>query len=345
VSPTADYTGGAAPDKPRSGARARREATVSSLAAAAGTISPSDSGIETGETREGSTLERLGTVAVVGVGLIGGSIGRTLRARGTATRVVGIGRRAASLDEALRVGAVDEATTDLERGVAAAEVVVVCTPVTDVAGTVFRAAAAAPRYVLVTDAGSTKRTIVEAVEQEPVARATFVAAHPIAGSERKGPGSAVADLFDGRTCVLTPTVRTPADRLDRARAFWASLGCRLVEMDPSSHDEALAMTSHLPHAVAAALAATVPVEVLGLAAGAYRDGTRVAGSDAALWAGIFRENRGPLLHALDRFSEQLATLRRALEARDDDAVAAWWDAARARRSRFDERPARGTVVD
>ena len=283
-------------------------------------------------------MERLGTVAVIGVGLIGGSIGMALRARGLADRVVGIGRSATSLGEALRVGAIDDATTDLERGVVGADVVVVCTPVTEVAAGVVRAAAAGSPGILITDAGSTKRTIVEAVEIDEQARRVFVAAHPIAGSERKGPGAAAADLFEGRVCVLTPTPRTPPDRLDRARAFWEALGCRVSELDPSAHDAALALTSHLPHALAAALALSVPAEALGLAAGAYRDGTRVAGSDASLWAGVFGENRLPLLDALDHFDARLAEFRRALEAGDSAAVRDWWELARSRRALFQDRP-------
>lgn len=290
-------------------------------------------------------MERLGTVAVVGVGLIGGSIGAALRARSLAKRVVGIGRSPENLAEALRVGAVDDVTTDLERGVAEADVVAICTPVTMIADVAARAAAAGPAGVLVTDAGSTKRTIVEAVERDGRARNVFVAAHPIAGSEKKGAAAANPELFDGRPCVLTPTTHTPVDRLDRARAFWKAIGCRVVELDPTAHDEALALTSHLPHAVAAALAAAVPVEALGLAAGAYRDGTRVAGSDAALWAGIFGENRGPLLNAIDRFEIQLSAFRRALEVGDDDAVRAWWDAARSRRSHFQDRQTPPPDVD
>jgi prephenate dehydrogenase len=273
-------------------------------------------------------------VAVVGVGLIGGSVGRALRARSLAAKVVGVGRNPASLDEALRVGAIDGSTTDLAEGVAGADVVVVCTPVPQITPDVLRAAAHGPTGLLVTDAGSTKRSIVEAVERDERARSVFVGGHPIAGSERKGPSHADADLFVGRACVLTPTDQTPPDRLARARAFWAALGCRVVELDPAAHDQALALTSHLPHAVAAALAATVPAEALGLAAGAYRDGTRVAGSDAALWSGIFRDNRGPLLHALARFQDQLSEFRRALENDDDDALRSWWDLARSRRARF-----------
>jgi prephenate dehydrogenase len=280
-------------------------------------------------------LERLGTVAIVGVGLIGGSIGLALRARGLAERVVGIGRTDAGLAEARRLGAIDAGTTDLDGGVEAAQVVVVCTPVTCIAADVLRAAAHGPEDLLVTDAGSTKRRIVAEVETDPRALATFVGAHPIAGSERKGVAHARAELFEGRACVLTPTARTPRPRLGRARTFWSLLGCRMVEMGPEDHDAALARTSHLPHAVAAALAAAVPAELLALAAGAYRDGTRVAGSDPDLWTGIFLENRRPVLDALADFQAELAAFGNALEAGDDAWIRRWWAAAQARRASFD----------
>lgn len=280
-------------------------------------------------------MEHLGTVAIVGVGLIGGSIGLALRARGLAGRVIGIGRNEATLEEARRLGAIDTATTVLERGVEGADVVVVCTPVTGIAADVRRAAEHGPEGLLVTDAGSTKRRIVAEVEEHPRALAAFVGAHPIAGSERKGVAHARADLFEGRACVLTPTPRTPPDRRDRAQRFWKLLGCRTVEMDPIDHDAALARTSHLPHVVAAALAGVIPAEQLALAAGAYRDGTRVAGSDADLWTGIFLENRHPVLDALAEFQAELTSFRRALEAGDGAGIRRWWAAARARRALFD----------
>lgn len=280
-------------------------------------------------------MERLGTVAIVGVGLIGGSVGLAVRARGLAERVVGIGRDQARLAEGVRLGAIDVGTTSLQHGVDVAEVVVVCTPVTRIADDICRVSEAGPAGMLITDAGSTKRRLVEAVEAHPRARAMFVGGHPIAGSERKGVQYAVADLFEGRVCVLTPTEKTPADRLDRARAFWPSLGCRLIETSPAEHDASLALTSHLPHAVAAALAGTVPLEALAMAAGAYRDGTRVAGADGSLWAGIFRENRTPTLRAIQEFRTQLAELESALADDDAEAIVAWWNRGRARRERFE----------
>jgi prephenate dehydrogenase len=290
-------------------------------------------------------LAQLGTVAIVGFGLIGGSVALALRERSLAGRVIGISRSERALAEAARIGAIHAYSTNLALGVAGVDLVVVCTPVTDIARSVVVVARHATSGVLVTDAGSTKRAIVEAVERDDRGRSVFVGAHPIAGSDRKGPAYADPDLFEGRVCVLTPTEQTPADRLERARVFWEMLGCRVVELDPVGHDEALALTSHLPHALAAALAATVPPEVLDLAAGAYHDGTRVARSDAALWSGIFRQNRGPLLRALTRLEVELHTFRHALVDDDDAALQEWWTAARDNRTQFDERFAKSAEED
>jgi len=279
-------------------------------------------------------LERLGTVAIIGVGLIGGSIGLALRSRKLAAQVTGVGRNPQALDQAVRLGAIDQGTTDLEAGVAGAEVVVVCTPVDRVADDVCRAAEFAPADALITDAGSSKRQTIEAVERQPQAAAVFVGAHPLAGSERKGVANARADLFDGRLCVLTPTPRSRLDRTRRALQFWTSLGCRVLEMTPAQHDEILAYTSHLPHAMAAATAASVPVDWLPLAAGAYRDVTRVAAADTGLWTAIFRDNRGPLLKALGTLQENLDAFKYALMNDDEEAIRAWWDHARCRRDFF-----------
>jgi prephenate dehydrogenase len=273
-------------------------------------------------------LEIPETVAIIGVGLIGGSIGLALRARARAGRVIGVGRDGSRLEEARRLGTIDEFSTDLARGIADAEIAVVCTPVDRIVEEILACSRSGPESILVTDAGSTKARIVERVERDPRARAVFVGAHPIAGSERQGAAFARADLFAGRPCVLTPTALTAPDRLDRARSFWSGLGCQLFEVDPIDHDERLALTSHLPHAVAAALAASVPPELLPLTAGAYRDGTRVAGADAALWAGIFLENRQAVLDALDHFEGQLAAFRAALEANDSSGIIAWWNSSK-----------------
>jgi prephenate dehydrogenase len=274
-------------------------------------------------------------VAIVGVGLIGGSIGLALRARGLAAQVIGIGRNPSTVDEAVRLGAIGRAAPALEAGAASADVVIVCTPVNRIADDVRLVSEIAPPHVLVTDAGSAKRQIVEAIERDPRSAALFVGAHPLAGSEQRGVAHARADLFDGRLCVLTPTPRTRLDRARRARSFWQALGCRILEMSPAEHDEVLAYTSHLPHALAAALASSVPIEWQPISAGAYRDGTRVAAGDTALWTAIFRDNRGPLLKALGTLQERLDALKYALMTDDEDAISRWWDEGKAHRDLLD----------
>jgi prephenate dehydrogenase len=279
-------------------------------------------------------LERFGTVAIIGVGLIGGSIGMALRSRRIAAHVIGVGRDQQSLDEAAQSGAIDRGTTDFDSGVSEADLVIVCTPVNRIAEDVYRAALAAPADVLITDVGSSKRQIVEAVERHARSSAAFVGAHPIAGSERRGASHARFDLLEGRVCILTPTPRTPLERTREALSLWTALGCRVVEMSPVEHDEVLAYTSHLPHAVAAALAGSVPAEWLPLAAGAYRDGTRVAAADTEIWSAIFRENRGPMLKALGTLQNCLDAFKYALMTDDEHAIRAWWEQARARRILF-----------
>ena len=273
---------------------------------------------------------------IVGVGLIGGSIGRALRERGAAGRVIGVDLDSDRLQQALDLGAIDHAASDLAEAVAEADVVVIGAPVPATVGLIRAASRLGRDSLLITDVGSTKARIVAEVEADDLARSRFVGSHPIAGSERQGVEHARADLFDGKVCALTPTPRTPLDRVERARRFWASLGAATIEIDPTLHDAHLAKTSHLPHAVASALAAVVPPDLLPFAAGAYRDGTRVAGAEANLWAGIFLANREPILDALTRFERELATFRAALDAGDADRIAAWWDEGRRHRLAFAE---------
>jgi prephenate dehydrogenase len=248
---------------------------------------------------------------------------------------VGVGRDRRRLEEARERGAIDLGTTDLAEGVSEASVVVVCTPVDRLADMLIEAAKSAPEDVLLTDAGSTKLSLVKRMEAAPQTCSRFVGAHPVAGSERSGVSNARADLFEGQTCVLTPTSLTPADRLERARAFWSGVGARLVEMPPDRHDEALASTSHLPHVAASALASAIDPAVLEVAAGAYRDGTRVAGADPDLWTAIYLENRRPLIDALDLYLARLTEFRDALADADSDRLRRLSAQGREHRAAFD----------
>lgn len=261
------------------------------------------------------------TVAVVGVGLIGGSIGLALKARRAARRVVGIGRTPASLDEALARGAVDEVTTDLARGVADADVVVVAASVPAIPGMLDRADAAVRPGTLLTDAGSTKATIVGAWERRRRSRrGRFVGAHPIAGSHRSGPGAADGALFAGRVTVVTPAAATPAEDSTAVAEFWAALGATVYLMPPKVHDRLLAATSHAPHVVAAALAAATPPDSLRFTAGGWRDATRIAAGDPRLWADILLDNAPEVVRALARVRRTSERMTAALDAGDRRAL-------------------------
>jgi len=256
-------------------------------------------------------------VAIVGVGLIGGSIGLALRKRGLAAEVIGIGRRQSSLDKALNYGAIDRAELDLKKGVASADVVIVASPVASVVEQVCLALASVGSQALVTDVGSTKATICAGIEKQAKIKTLaqqFVGSHPLAGDHRTGPENARADLLVGKTVVVTPTGKTFESTTDRAEAFWAALDARVVRMSPAEHDLALAATSHLPHLVASALSAATPDQWLSLVATGWADTTRVAAADPELWTQIFSQNKTALLEALDRLVDQIDQLRTGISA-------------------------------
>jgi prephenate dehydrogenase len=267
---------------------------------------------------------RFDQITIVGVGLIGGSIGLAVKSRGLARRVVGVGRDEPTLARAVAAGAIDSHTLDLAAGVRTADLVIVCTPVDRVAEVVLAAVAEAPARAVITDVGSTKGNIARALSGKlPAGSAPFVGSHPLAGSEKKGAAHARADLFLDRPVVVTPLAESDQEAASVVDLFWTALGARVVRMGPDEHDKALATTSHLPHAVAAGLAGVTPGEWLGLTAGGFRDGTRVAAADPDLWAAIFLANRDATLAALDRFAGRMAEFQRLLEAADRDGIVHW----------------------
>jgi prephenate dehydrogenase len=263
---------------------------------------------------------KIGTLTIVGVGLIGGSIGLAARRRGLAGRVVGAGHNAASLERARTVGAVDATSLEMAAAVAEADVAVFCTPVDRIAEQVLTAAPGCAPGTLLTDAGSTKAAIVAGLDGRLPPGVAFVGSHPLAGSEKRGPDHADADLFRGRFAVVTPGPTTDPAAVERTVAFWQALGSRVRLMSPEEHDRALALTSHLPHLLAAALAGILPDGLRDLTASGFRDTTRVAAGDPALWTGIFAQNRAGVLAALQALTDRLVAFRTALEAGDAAAL-------------------------
>ena len=214
---------------------------------------------------------------------------------------------------------------------------VLCTPVETMADLTAQLVPHLPSDAIVTDAGSVKAGVVADGETHLGGR--FIGAHPIAGSDRNGFAAASADLYDGATCVLTPTAQTTATALATARELWAAVGCHLVELPPAAHDAALARTSHLPHTVAAALAAAIARHVPGawsaLAGGGYRDTTRVALGSPELWTGILLANRREVATSVAELTEILHNIRAALESGDADALRALLAEGRSARQTFD----------
>lgn len=272
-------------------------------------------------------------LCIVGVGLIGGSIGMAVRQRGLAKHVVGVGRNAERLQVALQAGALDEATTSLQEGVTDADMVVVCTPVGLIMPTIRLFHPWLRSECVVTDVGSVKNAIVQQATDLLCER--FVGGHPMAGSEQTGVHNARADLFEGTTWALTPTERSSQDAVQRVSALAQGVGAQVILADPDEHDRAVALTSHLPHALALALvhvAENTPYpQLIG---GSFRDGTRVAASSPELWRDIFLHNREHVLWAIDEFIGKLQEVRSAIADEDAETIQSLFTDARLLRQAF-----------
>ncbi len=283
-------------------------------------------------------------VAVVGVGLIGGSIGMAARER-LAARVRGFDPGAGVLAAAVERGAVDDACGSVEEALDGAEAAFVAAPVGALGPAVAAALAAAGEDCVVTDAGSTKRSVVAAVDDP-----RFIGGHPLAGAETAGVGHARADLFDGATWYLTPTERTAGVLYERLHRLLVELGARPAALDAETHDALLATVSHLPHVLANVLVARAARvlsdegERLPATGPSFRDATRVAGANTAIWRDIYLANADALVEALDDTVRRLGEVRAALVARDADAVATWNDGAREERRRLLEADLAGGEV-
>jgi prephenate dehydrogenase len=266
-------------------------------------------------------------IAVIGVGLIGGSIGLAARERLGAT-VTGTGRRRTSLETALQRGAVDRVADTIEEAVADAELVFVAVPVGLLPATAAAALAAAPSDCVVSDVGSTKRAVVTAIEDE-----RFVGGHPLAGAETAGVEHARADLFDGATWYLTPTERTSGVLYERLHRLLYGLGARPTAIDAATHDRILATVSHLPHVFANVLVAQAARalkdggERLPATGPSFRDATRVAGASSDVWTDIYLSNSDALSAQIDDAIECLRAVRESITSADAGRVTAWNDAA------------------
>lgn len=260
-------------------------------------------------------------VTIVGTGLLGGSVGLSLRRAGFEGRIIGAGPRQATLDRARAAGCIDEATTDLGVAVAGSDLVVLAAPVGAIPDLLARAAPSLIRRAVVTDVGSTKGTIVAAAQKALRDASRFVGSHPMAGAETTGPESARADLFEGKPVIVTPTLLTAPDAVERVESLWLTLGMRVHRMSPQEHDRLVAVISHVPHAVAVLLVQLASESgAMPVASTGFADTTRLAAGDPLLWADIFLDNRQAVLESLARWSDLSARFGRILESEDRPAL-------------------------
>ena len=276
-------------------------------------------------------------ITLVGVGLLGGSLGLAVKERRLASRVVGYVRRNASIAECEKFGAVDKADTDLWRAVEQADLVVLCTPIAQMVELTTKMLPALKPGCIVTDVGSVKASVVS--ELEPLiasAKAHFIGSHPMAGAEKMGVAAARANLFEGAICAVTPTSQSSPKMVARLEELWQSVGGQPLRLSPELHDDLVSRSSHLPHVVAAELANYVlspvhPKEQGMLCANGFRDTTRIASGSPEMWRDISLSNRKNLARVLGVFIEDLQEFQLALENEDVKAIEEFFNKAKERR--------------
>jgi cyclohexadieny/prephenate dehydrogenase len=291
------------------------------------------------------TMVAFERVALIGIGLIGSSLARVLRRDGLAGEIVACARREATRAKTLELGIADRATEDAAEAVRGADLVVLATPLSAYADIGARIAPALRPGAIVTDVGSVKQAVIRDLKPLLPDTVHFIPGHPVA--ELSGPEAGFAELFRDRWCILTPLPGTDEAALARVTALWEAGGMRVVTMDPEHHDKVLAMTSHLPHVIAYTIVGTaidledsLKSEVVKFSAGGFRDFTRIAGSDPVMWRDIFLNNREAVLEMLQRFSEDLTALQRAIRWGEGDKLEELFTRTRAiRRSIVEARQA------
>jgi len=265
-------------------------------------------------------------LAVIGVGLIGGSLARVLREKGAVGEIVGIGRGEANLKRGVELGVLDRYSLDAREGVRGADLVFIATPVCSIPAVVAQIAPYLSPGAVVTDGGSVKEYVVDACEPLMPEGTFFVGGHPIAGTEHSGVEASFATLYQGKRCIVTPTPRTDPAALAKVIEIWKLAGSSVPLMNPVQHDRVVAAISHLPHMVAYSLVNAVDGydrfggELLSFSAGGFRDFTRIASSDPVMWRDIALTNRNAILETMDFFAGYLAKLRAMVETGDSGAL-------------------------
>ncbi len=266
------------------------------------------------------------SVAVIGLGLLGGSIGLAIRESAPNIATTGFDADPAVRDAARKRALVGSVCDTASQAVGNADLVILCVPVGAMETAARDMASALPAHAIISDVGSSKQSVLDALTVALPGR-TVIPAHPVAGTEQSGPEAGFATLFTGRWCILTPPADADPDAIHALTDFWTRLGAKVELMEPAHHDLVLAVTSHIPHLIAYTIVGTASdleevtrSEVIKYSAGGFRDFTRIAASDPVMWRDVFLNNKGAVLEMLGRFTEDLTAMQRAIRSSDGEAL-------------------------
>ncbi len=288
-------------------------------------------------------------VTIIGTGLLGASLALAIRAKGYTGRIVGVGRRVQTLDQARELGCFDDLTVSVDEALEGAQAIelpdsegaegqvhlaVLAVPLGYFEDVFTKISRCADEKLIVTDVGSTKASVCELAEDLLPHPQMFVGSHPMAGSEQQGPAAADAGLFEGKPCVVTPEIQTDYDALGLVQSLWKLVGMRVIVMNHIQHDRAVALVSHLPHAVASMLvnaATTDDGDALDIASSGFADTTRVASGDPGIWLDIFQANRDAVINSVEKMIQELDRFKKAITRGDTGALKRMLEGAKAAR--------------
>jgi len=266
-------------------------------------------------------------IALIGIGLIGSSIARRVKRDGLAEHISVTARTQKSLDKVAELGFADTITLNPEDAIENADLIIICSPIGSYGKIISDIKSKLKPGAIISDVGSVKQAVIDELVPHIPENVNLVPAHPVAGTEHSGPESGFAELFEDRWCIITPTLKTEKKSINQVTKFWQKLGSNVEIMDPGHHDLVMAMTSHLPHLIAYTIVGTatdleksLTNEVIKFSAGGFRDFTRIAASDPTMWRDVFLNNRDAVLEMLQRFSEDITALQRAIRWGEADTL-------------------------
>ena len=281
------------------------------------------------------------TVSIIGIGLIGSSIARGIKKHNIANKVVGYAKTLKTREKAVDLGYMDQVFDSANDAIKDADLVILCVPVGANRDIIIEISDNLSEGTILTDVGSVKAEVIKQLKDIIPDKVSFIPAHPIAGTEFSGPESGFAELFDHKWCVLTPYEKSKKQDIKKVKNFWERLGMNVDEMSPEYHDLVLAITSHIPHLIAYNIVGTATnlaeitrKEVTKYAAGGFRDFTRIASSDPIMWRDIFLNNQEAVLEMLDKFSDDLSSLREAIKQKDGKELQKYFTKTRDIRKRI-----------